>query len=256
MIPRGDDTPDPVSSGLTSLVRILILPSRQRSRAVLAKLHRDPLNQMKTRECILALAAIGSFSFAQERVIDPFADPPQSAKPNAAPAGDRSDVQKLHADERISLPDVDLNALWHSYGGHDVDYERFYRVTILQINSPRACIGIFVGEDELQITWAYTEYENGIHRRIIARKEAGEEVRVLADKLKILFDSPGDGPFRGLDGRSVTVELLRPEVKDPVKKTSWQMSAAKGSEPYEEIQIGLVRIWNDLPGTIDLKDFE
>lgn len=223
---------------------------------MIAKLHSDPPYPMKTHEYFLALAAIGSFSFAQERVIDPFADPPQSSKPNVAPAGDRSDVQKLRADERNSLPDVYLNALWHSYGGHDVDYERFYRVTIREINSPRVCIGILVGEDKLQVTWAYTEYEDGIHRRIIARKEAGDEVRELADKLKTLFESPGDGPFRGLDGRSVTVELLRPEVKDPVKKTSWQMSAAKGSAPYEEIQIGLVRIWNDLPGTIDLKDFE
>jgi hypothetical protein len=40
------------------------------------------------------------------------------------------------------------------------------------------------------------------------------------------------------------------------KKTSWQMSAANGSEPYKEIQIGLVRNWNDLSGTIHLKDFE
>lgn len=199
---------------------------------------------------------MGSLSFAQERVIDPFADRPQSAKADSVTAVDRSNVEKVAAEGRISLPDVYLNEIWHSYGGRDVDYERFYRVTIRQINSPRVCIGIFVGEKKLQIAWAYTEYENGIHRRIIARKEAGEDVRVLADKLKTLFESPGDGPFRGLDGRTVTVELLRPEVTDPVKKTSWEMSAAKGSESYEEIQVGLVRIWNDLPGTIDLKDFE
>lgn len=211
---------------------------------------------MKTRDWILALSTVGSLLFAQGQVIDPFADPPEAAKTNPASTEDGPDATKPRADAPNSVPDVFLNAGWHSYRGHDVDYERFYRVTIRQINSPRVCIGILVGEEKLQIAWAYTEYEDGIHRRIIARKEVGEEMQVLADKLKELFESPGDGPFRGLDGRSVTVELLRPEVEDPVKKKSWQMSAAKGLAPYEEIQVGLVRIWNDLPGTIDLKDFE
>lgn len=160
-------------------------------------------------------------------------------------------------EERVVLPSgVYLGKIWRSYTAPDVKYERFYRITIYDINVPRVFIGLFVGKDESKVAWSYTEVEGETMRHVIAVKETEADTQALKKALEEIVDMP-QGPSGGLDGTSIVIEFLRPELSDPVKTSRWQMEAAEDLKfkQLTEFQTGLLDLWKGLPNTLELRGF-
>lgn len=160
-------------------------------------------------------------------------------------------IAALAEAEPVTIPSAWIGRIWHSYEAREIEYDIFYRITVYRINSSYIHIGLLVGGDSNRVVWAYSEYEDGVTRHIVANRKVDESIERLLDKLQALEGR--DRIDAGvLDGNSLVVEVLNKGL-DATKTVRRRFNSPEAITDKESLEAMVFDLWNSIPETIKFR---